>query len=70
MLSKKGLPRLVSSNDQLVKLEDYCENLYTIAVDNSQFLGIKRHITGKEFLEALNFDFTIKHEFGHLFLTK
>lgn len=70
MLCKKGLTGLVSSNDQLVKLEDYCENLYTIVADNNQFSRIKRHILGKEFLEALNSDLTIKHEVGHLFLIK
>lgn len=67
VLSKKGLPGLVSSNDQLVKLEDYCEKLYTIVADNNQFSRIKRHITGKDFLEALNSDLTIKHEVGHFF---
>lgn len=69
MLHKKGLPEIVSSNDQLVKLEDYYERLYTIAADNSKFAVIKRHITGKDFFEALSFDLTIKYEVGHLFIT-
>ena len=70
VLSKKVLPGLVWSNDQLVKLENYCEKLYTIAANNHQFAGIKRQITRKEFLEALSSDLTIKHEVGHIFLTK
>lgn len=51
-------------------MEDYCEKLYIITADNHQLAGIKRQITGKEFLEALNSDLTIKHEVGHLFLIK
>lgn len=70
MLHKKGLPEIVSSNDQLVKLEDYCERISTIAAENSQFVGIKRQITGKEFLEALSLDLSIKYEIDHIFLTK
>lgn len=53
MLHKKGLLEIVSSNDQLVKFEDYCERLYIIAANNNQFAGIKRQITSEEFLEAL-----------------
>jgi len=70
ILKKKGLPELLTSNDQLVKLDDYYERLYTIAADNNQFAGIKRQIIGKEFLEALSLDLTIKYEVGHLFPTK
>lgn len=51
-------------------MEDCCEKLYTIATDNSQFGGIKREITGKEFYEALSSNLIIKYEVGHLFLTK
>ena len=69
-MKSKGLPELVTSNDQLVKLDDYCEILYTIVVDSSQFAVIKRQITGKEFLEDLSLDLTIKYEVGHIFLTK
>jgi len=70
ILHKKGLPEIVSSNDLLGKLEDYRERFYTIAADNSQFVGITRQITGKGFLEALRLDLSIKYEIGHLFLTK
>lgn len=70
ILKNNSLPELVTSDDQLVKLDDYYEILYTIAIVSSQFAGIKIHITGKEFLEALSPDLTIKYEDGHLFLTK
>ena len=48
----------------------YCETLYTIAIESIQFEGIKREITGKEFMEALSPNLTIKYEVGHIFLTK
>ncbi len=41
MLHNKRLPDIVSSNDQLVKLEDHYEIIYTIATYNGQFAGIK-----------------------------
>lgn len=70
ILNPKGLPGLVGLNDKLIKLEDYCEELYAITVDRTKFAGVKEQITGKDFLEALEFDLTIMHEIKHLFLTK
>jgi len=69
-LSKKGLPQLASVNDQLIKLESYNEKLYTITTDKAQFAQIKGHITGKEFLEALEPDLMIRHDIKNLFLVK
>jgi len=51
-------------------LEDYCEKLYIIATDTSKFAGFKGHVTGKTFIEALEFDLTIKHEIKHIFINK
>lgn len=36
----------------------------------AKFAGIKGRITGKAFMEALEFDLTIKHEIRHMFLKK
>lgn len=70
VLNQKGLPGLVAPNEKLVNLEEYCKNLYTIAIDKAKFARIKGHITGKAFLEALEFDLVINHEIKHLFLNK
>ena len=51
-----GFPRLVAPNEKLINLEEYCKKLYTIAIDKAKFAGIKGHMTGKDFLEALDFD--------------
>jgi len=60
----------VGLNDKLMKLEDYCKELYANAVDRTKFVGVKGKIIGKVFLEALVFDLTIMHEIKHLLLTK
>jgi len=70
VLNQKGLPGLEGLKDKLLKLEYYCKDLYAIAVDITKFERFKGHITGKAFLEALEFDLTILHEIKHLFLTK
>lgn len=64
LLNHIGLPTLVAPNDRLINLEEYYHKLYTIATDKENFAGIKGHITGKQTLEALDFDLTIKHETG------
>ena len=53
VLNHKGLPGLIDLDEKLNELEDNCKKLYIIVVDKSKFAGIKRQITGKEFLEAL-----------------
>jgi len=51
-------------------LEEYCQKLYTITTNKSNFFAIKGHITGKQELEALDFVLTIKHEIKHPFVNK
>lgn len=70
VLNQKGLPGLVGLNNKLIRLDDYGKELYAIAVDRTKFAGVKGHITGRTFMEALEFDLTILHEIKHLFLTK
>lgn len=68
--NQRGLPGLVAPNDKLISFEDYCGDIYTIATDTSKFAGIKGHVTRKAFIEALEFDLTIKHEIKHIFTNK
>lgn len=70
LLNQIGFPGLVAPNDKLISLEEYCQNLYTIVTNKAKFAGIKGHLTGKDFLEALNFDLMIKHEIKHIFVNK
>jgi len=70
LLNQRGLPGLVAPIDKLINLEEYCQNLYTITTDKAKFSGIKGHITGKQVLEALNFDLNIKYEIKNLFVNK
>lgn len=56
-------------NDKLIRLDDYCKDLYAIAVDRAKFVGVKGQIIGRAFLEALKYDLTILHEIKQLFLT-
>ena len=60
----------MAPNDTLISLEEYFQKLYTIATNKSKFFAIKGHIIGKQELEALDFDLTIKHEIKHLFVNK
>lgn len=61
LLNQRELPGLVALDDRLINLEDYCQKLFIIATDKYKFESIKGHITGKAFLEALEFYLTIKH---------
>ena len=70
VLNQKWFPGLVGLNDKMIRLDDYCKELYAIAVDRTKFVGVKGNIIGRDFLEALDFDLTILHEIKHLFLTK
>lgn len=70
LLNQRGLPQLVAPNNKLISLEYYSEKIYTIAIDTSKFVGIKGHVIGKTFIEALEFDLTIKHEIKHIFMNK
>jgi hypothetical protein len=70
VLNKKGLPGLLVLNDKLITLPDYNQKLKTVAKDNSKFAGIQGSITGKAFLETLQFDLNIQHEIKHIFITK
>lgn len=56
--------------DKLVYLEDYQQTLYSIARDKSNFSTINGTITGKAFMEGLNFYLFIKHEINQLFVVK
>ena len=68
VLNQKGLLGLVGLDNRLVRLEYYCKNLYTIVIDKSKFANIKGHITGRAFLEALQFDLMIHHQIKKLFI--
>ena len=51
-------------------MEEYFKNIYTISIEKAIFAGIKGHMTGKDFLEALEFDLIIIHEIKHFFINK
>jgi hypothetical protein len=61
-LQKKGLPGLKVINDKLMTLPDYKKRLVDVAKDSSKFSGIQGNITGKAFLDALQWDISIQHE--------
>ena len=69
-LQKKGLPSLKVINDKLMTLPDYKKRLSEVSKDSSKFAGIQGSITGKEFLDALQFNISIRHEIRYIFLTK
>jgi hypothetical protein len=68
-LQKKGLPGLKVINDKLMTLPYYKKRLADVAKDNSKFAGIQGSITGKAFLDALQWDISIQHEIRYIFLT-
>ena len=70
VLNKKELPSLLLLNDKLITLPDYNQKLKTMAKANTKFIGIQGSITGKEFLETLQFDLNIQHEIKIIFITK
>jgi hypothetical protein len=41
-----------------------------MAKDSSKFAGIQGNITGKAFIDALQWDISIQHEIRYIFLTK
>ena len=51
-------------------LPDYKKRLADVAKDSSKFAGIQGSITGKEFIDALQWDISIQHEIRYIFLTK
>jgi hypothetical protein len=69
-LQKKGLPGLKVINDKLMTLPDYKKRLAEVSKDSSKFAGIQGSITGKAFLDALQWDISIQHEIRYIFLTK
>jgi hypothetical protein len=69
-LQKKGLPGLKVINDKLMTLPDYKKRLADVSKDSSKFAGIQGSITGKAFLDALQWDISIQHEIRYIFLTK
>jgi hypothetical protein len=69
-LQKKGLPGLNVINDKLMTLPDYKKRLADVSKDNSKFTGIQGGITGKAFLDALQWDINIQHKIQYIFLTK
>jgi hypothetical protein len=70
VVNKKGLPSLLVTNDNLITFPNYNHKLKTVEKDNSKFAGIQGNITGKAFLETLQFDLNIQHEIKHIFITK
>jgi hypothetical protein len=69
-LQKKGLPSLKVINDKLMTLPDYKKRLADVAKDSSKFSRIQGNITGKAFLDALQWDISIQHEIRYIFVTK
>jgi hypothetical protein len=69
-LQKKGLPSLKVINDKLMTLPDYKNRLADVAKDSSKFAGIQGSITGKVFLDALQWDISIQHYIRYIFVTK
>jgi hypothetical protein len=61
-LHKKGLPGLKVVNDKLMTLPNYKKRLAEVAKDSSKFVGIQGRITGKAFLDALQWDTSIQHK--------
>jgi hypothetical protein len=51
-------------------LLDYKRRLVDVDKDSSKFSGIQGSITGKEFLDALQWDISIQHEIRYIFVTK
>jgi hypothetical protein len=58
-LQNKGPPSMRVINDKLMTLDDYKKKLATMSKDSSKFSGIQGSITGKAFLDALQFDVNI-----------
>ena len=51
-------------------LPDYRKRLADVAKDSSKFTRIQGNTTGKEFLDALQWDISIQHEIRYIFVTK
>lgn len=64
------IKKVLQKYNLMPHLEEYWKTLYTIATDKAKFAGIKGHLVGKAFLEALNFDLIIKHVIKHIFFNK
>ena len=69
-LQKKCLPGLKVINDKLMTLPEYKKRLAYVAKDSSKFARIQGSITGKAFLDALQWDISIRHKIRYIFLTK
>lgn len=55
---------------KLIPLEYYKHRLHVLIVDEAKFVKTRGIITGKAFIEGLNYDLFIQHENKHLFLTR
>jgi hypothetical protein len=69
-LHKKGLPSLLLINDKLITLSEYKQKILAVEKYGFKFTGIQWSITGKAFLETLQFDLSIQHEIKYIFITK
>jgi hypothetical protein len=69
-LQNKGLPCLKVINEKFMAFPDYKKRLTDVAKDSLNFSGIQGNITGKAFLDALQFDIIIQHEIWYIFITK
>jgi hypothetical protein len=69
-LQRKGLPGMKVINDRLMVLPNYKKKLIEVSKDCAKFAGIQSNITGRDFLEALRWDFEIQHEIKHVFVVK
>ena len=69
-LHQQGLPDLQGIGGQLIPLEYYQHMLHEIAADKTKFTKIWGIITGKAFIEGLDYDLFIQHGIKRLFLTR
>ena len=56
--------------ETLIDLKQYQRKLYSITTNKYKFSKIKGIVTGKDFMEGLNYDLFIKHQINNLLLVK
>ena len=70
VLSQKGLPNPLVTNEKLMRHEDYVKKISEVAKDTSNISSMKGVPTGKVLLHILEKLFYLQHEVNHLFVNK
>ena len=70
LLWKKGLPSLRDSSGQLIPLENQQHKLHEVATNKTKFSKFKGIITGKTFIEGLEYGLFIQHEIQQFFIIR